>query len=188
MPQHISCINSYEGSCDLIGLFQGNLLHIWMLGLHLGPIYILVFLINCLPPYIHTAPSKCQNCIVGNKKLSCCLRHTLVTRKNLWKETIQGADNGLGAFTVVLGISVPVWLAFHLSLCNVLHDPSTESSQLCWSDSQASYPSFDRKVIFSSHTWWGTSFEVKALLEKCQNWLHSLLNADPPGTLSNCYN
>lgn len=36
------------------------------------------------------------------------LRNVSVTRKNLWEETIQGAVNGFGVFTVVLGIGVSV--------------------------------------------------------------------------------
>lgn len=36
------------------------------------------------------------------------LQNALATRNNLWEETIQGAVNDLGVFTVVLGIGVSV--------------------------------------------------------------------------------
>lgn len=36
------------------------------------------------------------------------LQNALVTRNNLWEETIQGAVNGFGVLTVVLGINVSV--------------------------------------------------------------------------------
>lgn len=90
-----------------------------MLGLHLGLIYILVFLISYLHPYTHIALTEChkirlwatKNCgatlglLMGTGQL---LRNVSVTRKNLWEETIQGAVNGFGVFTVVLGIGVSV--------------------------------------------------------------------------------
>lgn len=36
------------------------------------------------------------------------LQNVLVTRNNLWEETIQGVVNGFGVLTVVLGINVSV--------------------------------------------------------------------------------
>lgn len=90
-----------------------------MLGLQLGLIYILVFLINYLHPYTLTAPIECHRIglwatknytatlelLMGAGKL---LRNALLIRKNPWEETIQGAVNGFGVFRVVLGIDVSV--------------------------------------------------------------------------------
>lgn len=107
-----------------------------MLGLQLGLIYFLAFLINYLHPYTHTVPTECHKIRLCAKK-NCAatlglltgaghlLRNAFVTWKNLWEETSQGAVNGFGFFYSVLrDRCFSLRLPFHLSLCNVLHDPT----------------------------------------------------------------
>lgn len=78
-----------------------------------------MFLINYLHPYTYTAPTECHKigiCATKNYAVTLgllmgaeqLLRNALITRKNIWEETIQGAVKGLGFFTVVLGFSVSV--------------------------------------------------------------------------------
>lgn len=85
--------------------------------------------------YTYCSYRMSQNQIMCKKELCCYLRVTygagqllrnaFLTWKNLWEETSQGAVNGFGFFYSVLrDRCFSLRLAFHLSLCNVLHDPT----------------------------------------------------------------